>query len=384
MHDLQLVGVHDDGEHLVLVGADGQRFRVAIDEPLRAAVRRDRARLGQLQIEIEGGLRPRDIQARIRAGESAEEVAESAGLPLEHVRRYEGPVLAEREHVADLARRLPARQVRSRPPFGDLVAERLTARGVDADEAAWDAWRREGSTWTVQLSFRAGSRDRRAQWAYDVQRSHLEPLDDEARWLSADAGENGPLPGRRLTAVSERVYDVEADGGVRPAGAAGPELEPEAEPIAQGAGGARTLDLLDALRGRRGRRQPLLPLEDEDDLDVVDLTGDEVRSDDVRGDEVRDDEVRSDEVDLPPAAHPPASQPAEAVDAEVLALPDPAPDEPVDDPEPDAGTGDDAAPQEPAAEPEEEKPAPAGRSASRNRRASVPSWDEIVFGAKRE
>jgi hypothetical protein len=375
MHDLQLVGVHDDGEHLVLLGADGQRFRVAIDEPLRAAVRRDRARLGQLQIEIEGGLRPRDIQARIRAGESAEEVAEGAGLPLEHVRRYEGPVLAEREHVADLARRLPARQVRSRPPFGDLVAERLTARGVDAGEAAWDAWRREGSTWTVQLSFRAGSRDRRAQWAYDVQRSHLEPLDDEARWLSADAGENGPLPGRRLTAVSERVYDVEADGGVRPAGSPGPDLEPEAEPIAQGAGGARTLDLLDALRGRRGRRQPVLPLDDdEDEVDVVDLTGDEVRS----------DEVGSDEADLPPAAHPPASQPAEAVDAEVLALPEPAPDEPVGDDEPDAGTADDAAQQEPAAEPEDEKPAPAARSASRNRRASVPSWDEIVFGAKRE
>jgi hypothetical protein len=392
MHDLQLVGVHDDGEHLVLVAADGQRYRVPIDEPLRAAVRRDRARLGQLQIEIEGGLRPRDIQARIRAGESAEEVAESAGLPLEHVRRYEGPVLAEREHVADLARRLPARQVRSRPPFGDLVAERLTARGVDASASVWDAWRREGSTWTVQLSFTAGGRERRAQWAYDVQRSHLEPLDDEARWLSADASENGPLPGRRLTAVSERVYDVEADGGVRPAVAAADD--PTAEPVTHGAGGARTLDLLDALRGRRGRRQPVLPLDDEDDQ--VDLT--DAEPTDETGPHLE-------AISLPPAAHPPASRPDEAVDAEVLALPETAADEPAeraedhdaaDEPEPAAtAPAEDAAPtDEPAAkatgepaqsaEPKDEKPSAAGRSSARNRRASVPSWDEIVFGAKRE
>ena len=32
------------------------------------------------------------------------EVADSAGLPIERVRRYEGPVLAEREHIAEQAR----------------------------------------------------------------------------------------------------------------------------------------------------------------------------------------------------------------------------------------------------------------------------------------
>jgi len=370
MHDLRLVGVHDDGEHLVLVGADGQRFRLRIEEALRAAVRRDRPRLGQLQMELDGRLRPRDIQARIRAGETADDIAESAGLPLEHVRRYEGPVLAEREHVAGLARRLPTRQVKQRPPFGELVAERLTARGVDPDSAAWDAWRREGSTWTVHLSFRAGTKDRVAQWTYDVQRSHLEPLDDEARWLSApSSGENGPLPGvRRLTAV-ERVYDIEADGGVHPV----PGEEPdEPEPAAED-GGARTLDLLDALRDRRGRRQPLV-LEEDDEL--ADLPAEEPGE------------------PLPPAAHPPASRPQEAVDAEVLALPEASPSELADD----ASTepGDEAAPAEAgdAAQPAATEPEPAQQAAGgedrrggrskKNKRPAVPSWDEIVFGAKRE
>ena len=80
MQDLELVGVHDDGEHVLLTGHDGSKYLLPINEPLRAAVRRDRARLGQLQIAMDGGLRPRDIQARIRGGQSAAEIAELAGL----------------------------------------------------------------------------------------------------------------------------------------------------------------------------------------------------------------------------------------------------------------------------------------------------------------
>ncbi|MFC5998258.1 septation protein SepH [Quadrisphaera sp. GCM10027208] len=394
MHDLRLVGVHDDGEHLLLTGADGERFRLRIDEPLRAAVRRDRARLGQLQIEMGGALRPRDIQARIRAGESAEDVAATSGLPLEHVRRYEGPVLAEREHVADRARRVPARQVAHRPPFGDLVTERLTGRGVDAAAAVWDAWRAQGSTWTVQVAFRAGTKDRIAQWAYDVAASHLEPLDDEARWLSAPAaGDPGPRPGGRRLAAVEHVYDVEADGGVRPAGrsrrsspapavpaahsrASGPE---EAQTASESDERARTLDLLDALRERRGRRQPVLPLDDDDDA--------------------ADDADDAEDVDgggLPPAAHPPASRPEELADAELLALPQASPGDEGRDLHLEAGTEDDArtatavssdAGSDSVAEAEQptaSAPAgPAGRP-RRGRRPAVPSWDEIVFGAKRD
>ena len=97
MRDLRLVGVHEDGQHLLLSDSEGEHYRVRLDEPLRAAVRRDRPRLGQLQIEIDGGMRPREVQALIRAGLSAEEVAERSGWTAEKVARYEGPILAERE-----------------------------------------------------------------------------------------------------------------------------------------------------------------------------------------------------------------------------------------------------------------------------------------------
>ncbi|PPK98382.1 Protein of unknown function (DUF3071) [Kineococcus xinjiangensis] len=251
MHDLRLVGVHDDGEHVVLVGSDGNRYRLRVDEALRAAVRRDRARLGQLQIQSSGDLRPREIQARIRAGETAEEIAESAGIPVAKARRYEGPVLAERAHVSDLARRTPfGRRDASgaAPTLEELVVQRLTARAVDPDGVQWDAWRQEDGTWNVQVEFVAGGRGRLARWGFDVGARSLTAADDEARWLSEEApAESGPLPPRRLTSVDdgarrarERVYDVEADGGVR-------------------AGGARrsaTEDLLDSLSERRGQRPP--------------------------------------------------------------------------------------------------------------------------------
>ncbi len=80
MPELRVVAVSNDGTRLVLKAADSTEYTLPIDERLRAAVRGDRPRLGQIEIEVESHLRPRDIQARIRAGASAEEVAQLAGF----------------------------------------------------------------------------------------------------------------------------------------------------------------------------------------------------------------------------------------------------------------------------------------------------------------
>ena len=100
MRELKFDGLSPDGTTLVLVGKDGQKWSLAIDERIEAAVRRDRARIGQVEIEQAGVLRPREIQARIRSGATAEDVAAASGLSLEHIRRFEGPVLTERAWVA--------------------------------------------------------------------------------------------------------------------------------------------------------------------------------------------------------------------------------------------------------------------------------------------
>jgi hypothetical protein len=389
MHDLTLVGVHDDGEHLVLVGSDGQRYLLRVDEPLRAAVRRDRARLAQLQIEQTNPLRPRDIQAKIRSGRTAEEVAEEAGVALEHVRRYEGPVLAEREFIARQARGVRLRRATpgtpgSYPTLDELVSARLGAREVDPASTSWDAWRTDG-TWFVRLAFVAAGRERHAEWEYDVQLRHVTALDDEARWLVDEPSPERPelAAGRRVLApvradgVRERVYDVEADGGVRPA-------EDDRASAA-----AATVDLLDTLRERRGRRQWVPDASDDaDGLDPLELAVDQLR-------------VRAEALGEPPAAHPPRSRPEQLEDAELVSLPEapPAAKAPAK-PGPRATPKPAPTPAPPPSPPA--RPAPVHRastdaldldaaadqdrssSSRRNRRASVPSWDDIVFGSRRD
>src|SRR5690625_4234449 len=127
MLELELVGLHGDGEHLTLAGPDGQRYRLLVDDALRAAVRRDRPQLEQ--IRAGAGLRPKEIQARIRAGATAQEVAETAGLPVEHGQRYEGPVLAERNWVVDQARRFTVGRAEGSPQLGRSEERRVGGQG---------------------------------------------------------------------------------------------------------------------------------------------------------------------------------------------------------------------------------------------------------------
>ncbi|RKN06858.1 septation protein SepH [Streptomyces radicis] len=185
MPELRVVAVSNDGTRLVLKAADNTEYTLPIDERLRAAVRNDRARLGQIEIEVENHLRPRDIQARIRAGATAEEVAQFAGIPVDRVRRFEGPVLAERAFMAERARKTPVRRPgeTAGPQLGDAVAERLLLRGADKDAVRWDSWRRDDGTWEVLLVYRVAGETHSASWTYDPPRRLVQAVDDEARSL---------------------------------------------------------------------------------------------------------------------------------------------------------------------------------------------------------
>lgn len=185
MPELRVVAVSNDGTRLVLKSADSTEYTLPIDERLRAAVRNDRARLGQIEIEVESHLRPRDIQARIRAGASAEEVAQFAGIPVDRVRRFEGPVLAERAFMAERARKTPVRRPgeNTGPQLGEAVQERLLLRGADKETAQWDSWRRDDGTWEVLLVYRVAGEPHSASWTYDAPRRLVQAVDDEARSL---------------------------------------------------------------------------------------------------------------------------------------------------------------------------------------------------------
>ena len=404
MQDLRLIGVHEDGMHLLLAGPDGERFSLPLDDALRAATRRDRPRLGQLQIEMDGGLRPRDVQAMVRAGASAEEVAERSGWTVEKVHKYEGPILAERVHVAELARQV---RVRARggsgsgtaPTLTGRVAQRMRERGVDPDTSVWDAWRSDdGGRWTVVLTFAAGGRQRQACWAFDLASRTVDAADDEARWLSEDEPSgSGPLPGGSVGSTrATTVYDVEAEGGVT-------DSSTSARPRAT----TEPVDLMTAMRERttvRGRRSggrrkdaptdlpgggppdDALPLEDfsYDPATQEPPPPAHVHPDD--DPEVAAAESAASAESAKSAAEPAgARSPAQAAPVEAA----PAPESPAGkvapggEPAPAEAAPAVESPESQAGEPD---PAAANPSAPTRKgsRASVPSWDDIMFGARRD
>jgi hypothetical protein len=187
MHELRLVAVSEDGSYAILAvpGRSG-RFSLPIDDRLRTVARGQFSRLAQYEIEVESPLRPKEIQDRIRAGETADEIADAAGVPIERVRRFEGPVLAEREYRAQEAQRATVHSPGDPGPgplLGDIVAERLAELGVGPDDARWDSRKRSDGNWQVQLAFTAGGRPQAAEWVFDPRRRHIAPDDDQAARL---------------------------------------------------------------------------------------------------------------------------------------------------------------------------------------------------------
>ncbi|MFD8868556.1 MULTISPECIES: septation protein SepH [Streptomyces] len=346
MPELRVVAVSNDGTRLVLKAADSTEYTLPIDERLRAAVRNDRARLGQIEIEVESHLRPRDIQARIRAGASAEEVAQMAGIPVDRVRRFEGPVLAERAFMAERARKTPVRRPgeNAGPQLGEAVAERLLLRGAEKDTAQWDSWRRDDGTWEVLLVYRVAGEPHSASWTYDPPRRLVQAVDDEARALIGEADDTPepsfPFVPRIARLPRDRDRDRDRLGA--------PE---RGDGDAESASASASVD--DGLGGERDSLTSLLEA-------VPNFRGDMI-------------------VPEPPGVSSPPDEPAEEPEA-------------VEPPAPAASAGSayaDVLMPRSVAGHRDRLTGTTDRQAEADgvrpgRRAAVPSWDEIVFGTRRK
>jgi hypothetical protein len=161
MRELTLIGLDVDGKHVICEGGNpADKFLIRVDDRLRAAVRGDRTGLVQTarDSEVKGVLRPKDIQARIRAGASVEEVAESAGVDASKVERFAHPVLLERQRAAELA--TAAHPVLANGPAVETLLETITSsmaeRGLSSEATDWDAWRTDDGRWTVRMCWRVG------------------------------------------------------------------------------------------------------------------------------------------------------------------------------------------------------------------------------------
>lgn len=331
MQELKVIGVESGS--LLVATDEGTRFRVAIDDVLQSRLRQASPEPGTAR-----KLAPREIQAHIRSGMSAEDVAAITGEPLEHIRRFEGPVLAEREYVIESALAVPVQVAVETDPlasaatFGTVIRRRLADAGAIGER--WASWKEDGGGWVVKLTFTAEQVERDARWGFDPKKQTLAPLNQEAITLS----QQGELPTSlvpRLRAVpsDERPESARFDSGAFEVRDEGQETGPLLEPVEYGrtgdapARGNQTADLLEALRRRRGERDPMDPEHEE-----------------------------------PIAGHP-STGAVRLIDI------------PIDTPD---GTPVAAGPA-PATGSAGRETGPVGRKRGR---APMPSWDEIVFGAR--
>ncbi|MBD3925875.1 DUF3071 domain-containing protein [Nocardioides cavernae] len=219
MAKLTFTGRSKDGKRLLLVDESGQEHTLAVDARLRRVIAGAPDSNGQLEIPMESTLRPRDIQMRIRAGESPDAVAHAAGTSVEKIMAFAAPVMAERAHVADRAQLASVRRRASESgarTLGEAVAAQLRAHNVDPGSVEWDAWRREDGRWTLTALYDVAGRVGTATFSHDPRGSFVTVDDDDARWLVGDATPDaaGATPAsddlavarqRRLSSVDEDV-----------------------------------------------------------------------------------------------------------------------------------------------------------------------------------
>jgi hypothetical protein len=358
MRNLRLVGLSNDRASVIFVDDAGSEFAAPVDARLRAAVRGDRARIGQLEIDMDSALRPRDIQARIRSGHTPEEVAAAAQVPVDKIMGYAVPVLAERQHVAEVAQRSPVRRRGSEGTvrrLDDMVRERLGTRNVPTDSVDWDSWRRDDGRWSLQLTYRSGERTRTAMFVYDATGRYSVADDDEARWLTGEKQltRKGPQP-RAAGSGERRSHDDDGDDLLSLAEGPDYEFSDDLTAVVRAVSDDDTDDDVPA-------PVPLKPVHLAASRMSEPASGDAEQTEAVEPgfDERTDDEPRSDQ----PQLDRPGSDDAAAVEP---AAPDRDSAETVG-----AVTGSDA-----GADPESRR--------SRRRRPSIPSWDEIMFGKGEE
>ena len=208
---------------LVLADDAGSSYLLSVDQAVVEAIRTvpvSKKQTPQPAAGVEATeIGPREIQALIRGGMTAAEVAEDHGLDLARVQRYEGPVLAERAWMADRAQQTELRRPEGAQSLGALVAERLSARGDDLASLEWDAWRRDDHRWVVEATWLALGAQlgddamASARWVFDPVGHTIVPDDASARVLVEDLPKQaaGRPQARRAAGGDPYESPVEAD-----------------------------------------------------------------------------------------------------------------------------------------------------------------------------
>jgi hypothetical protein len=205
VRQLEVVSVSDDGTFVLLATAEDAvraTHSVRIDNRLQAAIR------GELDDSErrESELSPKEIQARLRAGESEEQIAKLARVPASRLVRYAEPVISERDRIIEQARAAVLQRARGHDattPLGEVVEKRLGATvGIRFETVAWTARRRDDGAWIVALSYTARGGARTASWLWQPAEHALSSINGLATRLGA---EDLPAAVRRKRVVAKPV-----------------------------------------------------------------------------------------------------------------------------------------------------------------------------------
>ena len=276
MQDLRLVGVHDDGEHLLLSGTGGEMFQLPIDEALRVAASRTSAKTASSAAAAPychvSARHPDQDPQRADRRRSGGAVRNSAG---------ESPALRGpgpgRTRVHRRSR--PARWRSPPPPRATTPTGRCSVK-TRRPSATWsstgsgptasnpqpwsgipgDVPTAAGTWWPASSPSPAArpesARSRRPCGPSTPPGRSLQNANRWAQQLSELEPLEGPVPTRRLTAVSDRPFDFETDAEAAARTATGQHsiihqmlLQQDRIHQEQDADG-----LLDMLRSRRGQR----------------------------------------------------------------------------------------------------------------------------------
>ena len=386
MEQLRVIGTEDD--RLILATESGARFHLAVDDVLRHELRKSRRERHQ----DSGAPRPspRDIQAQIRAGLSATETAELLGISREDVQRFEGPVLAERDHMVGQALAIPVLlgndlDHEMKPTFGSAVRTKLEEAHATGER--WTSWK-EHTGWVIKLEFTAADVEHDARWAFDPRRSTLAPQNADAvqlsrqgslpdgliprlRALDSSSTDSGPPQkddsrfdsnsfGLRRQRAESRETDQSTDPPVPESSSHAVREAAVKHAVPEPATSPDTADLLEALRRRRGQREPQ-PRADDDAGQADPAEGSDPHGYS-HGAKPEYDDGNS---NVPTPDLPDYPEPVLLFDG----LESPA----------DVATSSSSSSSSSSTEADSTQEPPDAR---RKRRAAMPSWDEIVFGAR--
>lgn len=324
MIELEFLGPAGDGKGLVFTDADGERYRVVASPELRAEVGRALIRTVS-DTDSKPTASPSQIQMLLRQGLSPSEVAEETGSEVDRVLRYSTPVEAEIGRAVQLAMAARVGPELDSPVMGDLVIDRLAARGIDPETVQWSASREPYSDWVTCLRFPEGGEIKVARWSNPDGKGRVIALDSVAQELTETVEMPSPIQSLFPPAP---LYKREPQTSTPPNGA------PDDDRV-------RQEELVDKLNRVRGKRVAIIDdlVDDEEAPDFDD-------EDSIEG-------FGDDSSETPGGGVVLHSVPGEAqLEIEFE--------------EPPADT------------------APQPGATKKGKRTPVPSWDEIIFGQKSE